>query len=124
MFTNDEPRQPAATIPSEEDRLNLDHQAAVPENWETKVLRDGSNNYIVPVVPKSPDDPSVKSVVRRLEICEATDLTAHEAAALVKTDDSRNILHLNSSDGQIIELRRNPRTLLDENRFAVCCCYR
>ncbi len=56
----------------------------------------------------------IEPVQRWLEICEASELTAEEAAAFEETKGSREILYLHSSDGQTVPLRRKPETLLDE----------
>ena len=51
---------------------------------------------------------------RRLEICEASELSAEEAATLAKSEGSREILYLHDG-GQIVPLRRKPETLLNES---------
>lgn len=55
---------------------------------------------------------------RRLEVCVASEVSASDAATLEKTNSGREILYLNSGDGKVILLRRNPESLLDETDLA------
>ena len=63
---------------------------------------------------KSDKSSDVEAPQRRFEVCAASELAANEAAVLEKEETGREILYLNSSDGKVILLRRNPETLLDE----------
>ena len=56
----------------------------------------------------------IEAPQRRFEVCSATELSANDAAVLEKSEAAREILYLNSSDGKVILLRRNPEMLLDE----------
>ncbi len=63
---------------------------------------------------RQPPEPIGLKPARRLEICEARDLSAEEAATLAKTEGSREILYLHAGDNQIVPLRRMPEALLNE----------
>ncbi len=56
----------------------------------------------------------LKVAQRRLEICASSELSADEAATVVKSEHSRQILYLHDGGGQVIPLRRKPETLLNE----------
>ena len=86
------------------------------------VLRNGETVSVNVPLPdgalaltrEEPVSVDLKLAQQRLEICEASELSADEAATLAKSEHSREILYLDDGGGQVIPLRRKPETLLNE----------
>ncbi len=84
-------------------------------DWLQLDLWKGQSSAPAQVWEFAPPDLWTPVAFRRLEICEAREVTPEEATALGQTGASRELLYLPSDDGQrIMILRRRPTALLTE----------